>query len=248
MAVGAGVRRRPLSFPAPAASAERRGCPSLGRVTGVVPPEIEAYAADHTTPEDPLLAGVAAETRATQEAHGMMVGLLEGRFLGTLVWLSAARRILEIGTFTGYSSLSMAAALPPGGSIVTCEVDADRAATARRHFDDSPWSDRIRILVGPALESIASLDGPFDLVFIDADKTNYRNYYEAVLPLLAERGLIVADNVLWSGRVIDPEDRTEDTVAIRAFNDLIRHDERVTCVMATVRDGVMLIRRRLAPG
>ncbi|MDQ2825558.1 MAG: O-methyltransferase [Actinomycetota bacterium] len=217
-------------------------------MAGVVPPEIEAYAAEHTTPEDPLLAAVAAETRETQESHGMMVGLLEGRFLETLVWLSGARRILEIGTFTGYSSLSMAAALPPGGSIVTCEIDPDRATTARRHFDDSPWGDRIEILIGPALASIATLDGHFDLVFIDADKTNYANYYEAVMPLMAERGLIVADNVLWNGRVIDAEDRSADTLAIRAFNDLVRHDERVTCLMATVRDGVMLIRHRPASG
>ena len=217
-------------------------------MTGVVPPEIEAYAAEHTTPEDPLLATVATETRRTQEGHGMMVGLLEGRFLETLVWLSGARRILEIGTFTGYSGLSMAAALPAGGSLVTCEVDAERAATARRHFDESPWGDRIEIRVGPALASIAALDGPFDLVFIDADKTNYSNYYQAVLPLLAARGLIVADNVLWSGRVIDADDQDDDTLAIRAFNDLVRHDERVTCVMATVRDGVMLIRRRPAAG
>jgi caffeoyl-CoA O-methyltransferase len=137
----------------------------------------------------------------------------------------------------------MAAALPAGGSIVTCEVDPERAATARRHFDASPWGDRIELRVGPALDTIAGLDGPFDLVFIDADKTNYSNYYEAVLPLLAEHGLIVADNVLWSGRVIDANDQSDDTVAIRAFNDKVRDDERVTCVMATVRDGVLLIRR-----
>jgi len=217
-------------------------------VAGIVPEEIEAYAAEHTSPEHPLLARVAAETRETQEGHGMMVGLLEGRLLETLVWLSGARRVLEIGTFTGYSALSMATALPAGGTIVTCEVDPERAATARRHFDGSPCGDRIEILVGPALASIATLDGPFDLVFIDADKTNYARYYEAVLPLLAERGLIVADNVLWSGRVVDPDDRSDDTVAIRAFNDLVRHDERVTCVMATVRDGVTLIRRRPASG
>jgi caffeoyl-CoA O-methyltransferase len=212
-------------------------------MSGVVPPDIEAYAAEHTTPEHPVLAAVAEETRSTQEAHGMMVGLLEGRFLETLVWLSGARRVLEIGCFTGYSALSMAAALPAGGSIVTCEVDPERAATARRHFDASPWGDRIELRVGPALDTIAGLDGPFDLVFIDADKTNYSNYYEAVLPLLAEHGLIVADNVLWSGRVIDANDQSDDTVAIRAFNDKVRDDERVTCVMATVRDGVLLIRR-----
>ena len=173
----------------------------------------------------------------------MMVGLLEGRFLETLVWLSGARRILEVGTFTGYSALSMAGALPAGGSIVTCEVDPARAAVARRHFDASPFADRIDIRIGPALESIAALAGPFDFVFIDADKVNYRNYYEAVLPKLADGGLIAVDNVLWSGRVLDAEDRSEDTVAIRAFNDFVRHDTRVTSVMTTVRDGVTLIRR-----
>jgi caffeoyl-CoA O-methyltransferase len=204
---------------------------------------IEAYAAAHTTPEDPLLAEVAAETRSTEQSHGMMVGLLEGRFLETIVWLSRARRILELGTFTGYSALSMAAALPPDGRIVTCEVSPERAEVARRHFDASRWADRIEIRVGPALESIAALDGTFDLVFIDADKTNYRNYYEAVLPKLADRGLIMVDNVLWSGKVIDPEDHGEETVAIRAFNDFVRDDPRVICVMTTIRDGVSLIRR-----
>ena len=213
-------------------------------MTGVVPPVIEAYAVEHTTPGHPVLTRVAADTRSTQDAHGMMVGLLEGRFLETLVWLSGARRILEIGCFTGYSALSMAAALPADGRIITCEVDPKRAATARGHADASPWADRIDIRVGPALETIAGLAGPFDLVFIDADKTNYVKYYQAVLPLLAERGLIVADNVLWNGRVLDPDDRSDDTVAIRAFNDLVMADDRVTCVMATVRDGVLLIRRR----
>ncbi len=211
---------------------------------GVVNEDIEAYAAAHTTPEHPLLAEVAAATRESQEAHRMMVGHLEGRFLETLVWLSGARRILEIGCFTGYSALSMAAALPPGGTITTCELDPERAAMARRHFDASPWADRIDLIEGPALDSLTLLMGPFDLVFIDADKVNYPRYYEAVLPLLADRGLIVADNVLWSGRVLDESDQSDDTKAIRAFNDMVVNDPRVTCVMATVRDGVLLIRRR----
>jgi caffeoyl-CoA O-methyltransferase len=210
----------------------------------VVPEEIEAYAAAHSSPEHPVLAAVAAETRETEQSHGMMVGLLEGRFLETLVWLSGARRILEIGAFTGYSALSMAAALPPDGRLVTCEVSAERAEVCRRHFDESPWGDQIEIRVGPALDSLATLDGPFDLAFIDADKTNYRNYYEAVVPKLAERGLIAVDNVLWSGRVLDDGDQSDDTVAMRAFNDFVRDDERVVCVMTTVRDGVTLIRRR----
>ena len=206
--------------------------------------EIDDYAASRCTPEHPLLAEVAAETRATQEAHGMMVGLLEGRFLETLVAVSGARRVLEIGAFTGYSGLAMASALPADGRLVTCEVDPDRAAIARRHFDASPWAAKIEIRLGPALDTLPALDGPFDLIFIDADKTNYLNYYEAVLPKLAEGGLIAVDNVLWSGRVLDPEDQSDDTVAIREFNDFVRDDPRVVCVMATVRDGVTLIRRR----
>lgn len=210
---------------------------------GVVDEKIEAYAAAHTTPEHPLLADVAAGTRAAEEAHGMMVGLLEGRFLETLVWLGGVRHILEIGCFTGYSALSMAAALPPDGTVTTCEVDPERAAMARRHFDASPWADRISLIQGPALESIAGLTGPYDLVFIDADKVNYSAYYEAVLPLLGDRGLIVADNVLWSGRVLDDSDQSDETMALRAFNDMVVADRRVTCVMATVRDGVLLIRR-----
>ena len=204
--------------------------------------DIEAYTAAHTTAEHPLLASVAAETKATQDAHGMMVGLVEGRFLETLIWVSGARRVLEIGTFTGYSALAMAAALPANGRLITCDVDADRAAIARGHFDASPWGDRIEIRVGPALDTVAGLDGPFDLVFIDADKTNNRNYYEATLPKLAERGLIVVDNVLRAGRVLDPDDQGEDVVAVRAFNDFVATDDRVTCVMLTVRDGVTLIR------
>ena len=210
---------------------------------GVVDEQIEAYAVAHSSAEHPALAACAAETRETQEGHGMMVGLLEGRFLETLVWLLQARRVLEIGTFTGYSAMSMAAALPPDGRLITCEISPERAEVARRHFDASPWADRIEIRVGPALDTLAGLDGPFDLVFIDADKTNYRKYYEASLPMLAEHGLMAVDNVLWSGSVLDPDDQSDDTVAIRAFNDFVRDDPRVTCVMTTVRDGVTLVRR-----
>ena len=206
--------------------------------------EIDGYAEAHSSPEHPLLAEVAAETRATQEAHGMMVGLLEGRFLETLVWLSGARRILEIGTFTGYSALCMASAMPPDGRLITCEINPERVPIARRHFDASPWGDRMEIRLGPALDTVAGLDGPFDLVFIDADKTNIRNYYEAVLPKLAERGIVAVDNVLWSGQILDPDDQSEQTVAIRAFNDFVATDERVTAVMLTIRDGVTVVRRR----
>ena len=174
----------------------------------------------------------------------MMVGSLEGRFLETLVWLSGARRILEIGTFTGYSALSMASALPSDGRLITCEISAERAEVARRHLDSSPWGDRVEIRVGPALESVASIDGPFDLVFIDADKTNYRNYYDAVLPKLAERGLMVVDNVLWSGRVLDPADQEADTVALRGFNDKVGADPRVEVVLLPIADGLTFAVKR----
>ncbi|MCA1846550.1 MAG: class I SAM-dependent methyltransferase, partial [Actinobacteria bacterium] len=164
--------------------------------------------------------------------------------LALMVQLSGARRVLEIGTFTGYSSLSMASALPPDGTIVTCDVNPDHVAVARRHIEQSPYADRIDIRLGPALQTLDSLPGPFDLVFIDADKTNYANYYEAVLPKLAQSGLILVDNVLWSGRVLDA-DPDEETQAIRAFNDRVRDDPRVTCVILTIRDGVTVIRPRV---
>ena len=208
----------------------------------IVDRDVERYAADHSAPERPRLASVADETRSTLESHSMMVGPLEGQFLALMVSLTGARRILEIGTFTGYSALSMAGAMPPDGSIVTCEVKPDHAAIARRHFDASPYGDRIDLRLGPALDTVAGLPGPFDLVFIDADKANYLNYYEAVLSKLAPDGVILADNVLWSGAVVDESDQSENTQAIRAFNDRVRDDPRVTCLVLTIRDGVSVIR------
>ncbi|MGI8777997.1 MAG: O-methyltransferase [Acidimicrobiales bacterium] len=213
-------------------------------MTPVVDPDIERYATEHTTAEPDLLTALAAETRASAPSPTMMVGPLEGRFLQTLVYLAGARSVLEIGMFTGYSALSMAAALPPDGRLVTCDINPDVEVIARRHIEASPWADRIEIRMGPALETLATLEGPFDLVFIDADKGGYHDYYEAALPLLGERGLIVVDNVLWSGRVLDHSDQTEDTRAITAFNDHVAADTRVVAVMLTVRDGVTLIRRR----
>jgi len=211
----------------------------------IVDPNIERYAAEHTTAEPPELRSVADETRQKFESRaGMLTGKLEGAFLRTLVAITGARRVVEIGTFTGYSAMAMASALPPDGTLVTLEVSAEHAEVARRHIEASPWSNRIEIRMGPALDSLATLDGPFDLVFIDADKTNYRNYYEACLPKLAERGVIAIDNVLWGGAVLDPSDTSADTRAIAELNDALAVDERVECVMLTIRDGVSLIRRR----
>ena len=210
---------------------------------GLVGPEIESYVESHTSPPSAALAKVIEETQAMGQISGMMTGPVEGRFLEFLVFALRPQLVLEIGTFTGYSSISMASALPAGGRIVTCDVNAEAHATARRHAEAAGVVDRIEYRLGPALDTIATLDGPFDLVFIDADKTNYANYYEAVLPKLAPSGIIAIDNTLWSGRVVDDGDQSDNTTAIRAVNDLVRNDRRVVCVQLSVRDGVTLIRR-----
>jgi len=210
----------------------------------IVDHELEQYALDHTTPEPPWFAALAEDTRARTSAPNMMVGTLEGRFLRAVVAMLRPRTVLEIGTFTGYSALSMAEALPPGGRIVTCDISEEHVAIAREHLATTPFADRIEIRLGPALETIETLPGPFDLVFIDADKTSYQAYLDATLPKLAPDGVILVDNVLWSGRVLDPDDNSADTEAIRAFNDRLARDDRVEVVMLTVRDGVSLVRRR----
>jgi caffeoyl-CoA O-methyltransferase len=210
----------------------------------IVAADIEAYAEEHSTAPPAHLDVLADETRRTlAQRAGMMVGPHEGAFLRMLVGLLRPRSVLEIGMFTGYSALSMAEALPPGGRIVTCDIDETHAAIARKHIAASRHASRIEIRMGPALDTLATLSGPFDFVFIDADKSNYSNYYEAVLPKLAPGGCIAADNVLWSGRVIRSDDHTEDTVALRRFNDHVRLDSRVECVMVPIRDGVTLIRK-----
>jgi caffeoyl-CoA O-methyltransferase len=204
--------------------------------------DLDRYAEAHTTAPEPLLAELAAETEASLPSPQMLTGTVEGRFLELLVYMSGAKRVLELGTYSGYSSLSMAAALPPGGRIETCEVEERHAEVARRYIERSPYADRIQIHMGPALETIERLEGKFDFVFIDADKPNYLNYYEAVLPRLSERGFIAADNTLWSGRVLEADDGDENTRAIKAFNEHVQSDPRVTSVLLTVRDGVTLIR------
>jgi caffeoyl-CoA O-methyltransferase len=214
-------------------------------VSYIVSEELERYAKEHSTPDAELFRRLEEETRATQTLPQMMVGPLEGQLLGWLVWLSGARTVLEIGTFTGYSSISMALNLPDNGRIVSIDVNEETTAIARRYAEEAGVADRIEYRVGPALDALAELDGPFDLVFIDADKENYVDYYEDVLPKLSERGFIVADNVLWSGRVLDDEG-DESTEAIKSFNEHVAGDDRVECLMLTVRDGMTLIRPRPA--
>ena len=205
--------------------------------------QVERYAEERSTPPPELFERIAAETRATQNDPQMMIGPLEGAFLAFVVHLKQPRRVLEIGTFTGWSSVAMAGALPPGGSIVTCDVNEETSAVARRYAEEAGVADRIEYRLGPALDTLASLDGPFDLVFIDADKAGYVDYYEAALPKLADDGVMLADNTLASGRVVDPGD-SRMAQEIARFNDHVRADERVECVVLTVRDGVTLIRKR----
>jgi len=209
----------------------------------IVPDEIEEYAEAHTTPPPDLLASLSAETQATLSSPQMLAGAIEGRFLELLVYALGARRVLELGTFSGYSALSMALGLPEGGHIHTCEADEEHAEVARRYIAKSPYADRITVHSGPALETIGRLEGDWDFVFIDADKQNYVNYFETLLPRLAPRGLIAFDNTLWSGAVLEDEGISDNTRAIKELNDRLASDPRVTAVLLTVRDGVTLVRR-----
>jgi caffeoyl-CoA O-methyltransferase len=208
----------------------------------LVPEEVERYVEEHTTPHPDLLDRLAEETRATLRVPQMLTGPVEGRLLQFLAFATGARRVLELGTYSGYSALSMAGGLPPDGEIHTCEIDAQHAEVARRYISESPYDGRIHIHLGPALDTIERLGGEWDLAFIDADKETYPDYYEAVLPRLADRGLMVVDNTLAGGRVVDPGD-DERARLIADFNDQVMRDERSICVMLTVRDGVTLIRR-----
>jgi caffeoyl-CoA O-methyltransferase len=209
----------------------------------IVDAAIEAYAAKRTKPEPEILTRLTAETYRTMSSPGMLTGRLEGRLLKILVTLSGARRVLEIGTFTGYSALSMAEALPEDGTLITCDVNPRHTALAQRYFDESPHGKKISIRLAPALETLAVLDGPFDLVFIDADKGNYERYYEAVIDKVRIGGLVVVDNTLWSGKVLDAQP-DEETRTIDALNRRIADDPRVENVLLTVRDGVQVVVRR----
>jgi caffeoyl-CoA O-methyltransferase len=206
--------------------------------------EAEEYALAHTTVPSPAVAALRAETESTMSVPEMAGGLVETRLLEALVTATRATRVLEIGTFTGVTALSIAERLPAGGVVITLEVDEQHASIARRHFDASPHHERIQLIVGNALDTLPSLDGPFDLVWIDAWKSDYLSYYEAVVPKLADHGVIVADNVLRSGDVLDPDRGDEGAQALVAFADRVQADERVDNTLLTVADGLLLIWKR----
>lgn len=207
----------------------------------MIDPALEKYAEAHSGKPNLLLQELEAHTYENCEQPQMVTGALQGALLRLLVRLTGARNILEIGLFTGYSALTMAEALPEDGKITSCEIDNNNAAIARSFIERSPHSARIDIRMGPALHTLADLSGPFDLAFLDADKENYCNYYDLILPLLRPGGLLVADNVLWSGKVLDPREDTDHAIA--EFNDKVVADSAVEVVLLTLRDGVSLIQK-----
>ena len=208
----------------------------------IIEKNIEKYAYEHTKAEPELLVELQKETFAQMDCPAMMSGRIEGRFLKMLVQISGAKRILEIGTFSGYSAQSMAEGLPKDGTIITCDINDKARDFAQKYFDRSPHGHKIEFRYGPALESLKTISGPFDMAFIDADKGNYPIYYEKCLELVKPGGLIIIDNTLWAGLVLKPGNTA--TNAIIALNSIIAKDPRVENVLLTVCDGIQLIRKK----
>lgn len=206
------------------------------------------YLLDVSLREAGVLARLRAETMKLPQA-GMQIAPEQGQFMALLVKLTGALSILEIGTFTGYSALAMALALPAGGRLVACDVSDEWTALARRYWREAGVERRIELRLAPAIETVRALlgeggAGSFDLVFIDADKGNYRAYYEAALELLRPGGLVVVDNTLWDGRVADPAADDDNTRAIRAFNTALHDDARIDLSLVPIGDGLTLVRKR----
>jgi len=216
-----------------------------------LPEPLEQYLFDVLSPRTPVQERLRTETQALPQA-GMQIGPDQGLFLGLLVRMLDARRVIEVGTFTGYSALAMAMALPPGGRVLCCDISEEYTAIARRYWKEAGVESRIELRLGPARETLTGVlaaEGPAsqDLAFIDADKTGYDVYYELCLQLVRPGGIITIDNVLWSGRVADPAVKDADTAALRALNLKIRDDQRVDAVVLTVGDGLTLARRNTSP-
>lgn len=204
--------------------------------------QIEEYAIHHTTDHSEIIKELIGVSENNLEHIDMLSGRLVGRLLGMLIKISGAKRVLEVGTFAGYSALTMAEALPEDGKLFTCEYNERYEDIARTFFKKSGDGSKIRLLMGKALETIPTISGSFDFVFLDADKINYPNYYEMILPRLEQGGVMVIDNVFWSGKVLDRE--SEKARAIDELNKTIRNDESVEQVMLPVRDGVTVLRKK----
>lgn len=208
-----------------------------------LPAAIEEYAAKHSKPENDLLQELTRITHLKTLMPRMLSGHVQGRFLAFVSHLIRPEMIFEVGTFTGYSALCMVEGLTPTGRLVTCDVDEEAAGIARDFFGRSPYGDRIELVLDDARQVAARLEKPIDLAFIDGDKVQYREYYEAILPQLRAGGVIIADNVLWSGKVVDNSLRDEETEALRSFNTFVCADARVEALLLPLRDGLMLLRK-----
>ena len=210
-----------------------------------LPANITTYAEAHTSPESELLYQLNRNTRAHVMAPRMLSGHLQGRFLAMISGMICPRRILEIGTYTGYSALCLAEGLTDDGWLITIDANEELEDFARSYWQQSPLNDKIDLRIGHAADIIPTLDETFDLVFIDADKRNNSLYFDLVFDKLRPGGIVLADNVLWSGKVVD-EDKPvdQDTAAVLAFNQKIQDDPRIENVLLPIRDGIMLIRKR----
>jgi caffeoyl-CoA O-methyltransferase len=207
--------------------------------------DIQAYAAAHTTPfSSPIAAAAEGTLRHRSDRAGMMAGLIEGQLISALVAIANAHNVLEIGTFTGVGTLALAAGLRDGGQVTTLELDPDTAAVARDHIEASPWAGRINLLVGDARHTLVTLPGPFDLVWLDAAKAEYPEYWDAVRTKIAPGGMVAADNVLLGGRVTDAGDTSPEVIGVRAFNDRVHADPEFDNLLLDIGDGVLLAWRR----
>jgi len=209
-------------------------------------PEIYAYLCAHRSERDGVLAELVAETATLGGISRMQIAPEQGALLTLFARLTNAKRAVEVGTFTGYSAISIARGLAPGGRLLCCDISEEWTGIARKYWQRAGVADKIDLRIGPAIETLKTLPASptIDLAFIDADKTSYRDYYEALLPKLSPRGVIVFDNVLWGGSVVDRDKQDESTTAIRALNDFVAKDDRVHKVMLPVADGITLVRRR----
>jgi len=202
--------------------------------------DLQRYAEQHTSPESDLLKKINRDTHAHVLMPRMLSGHLQGRVLSMISYMMKPQRILEIGTYTGYSALCLAEGLSPGGKLITIDINEELEKKVRDHF--SEWQDKIEYRIGNALEIVPTLNEIFDLVFIDADKSNYSKYFDLVIDKIRPGGFILADNVLWSGKVLN-KNPDNDTKSIIAFNQKIQHDSRVENVLLPIRDGIMMIRK-----
>jgi len=207
----------------------------------LIKPDIENYCLKHTTPLPEIFTQLRDETYRNTEMPQMQVGPMEGSFLKLLIHLIQPKLVIELGTFTGFSSLAMAQALPENGKIITCDIDPESTSIAKTFWHQSPHGKKIELRLGPALSTLESIPRPIDMVFIDADKVNYSHYWEALVPKVRAGGLIIVDNVLWSGRVLAPQDVTDHEIC--AFNQRAKEDPRVEILMLPIRDGILLARK-----